>query len=287
MLASGSEESGEARAGAIRIVAFSTTRAITSGLTAVSIEGISSRGALLKIAGRTSVSLVADATNMLHGIPGGAVSAVSTACQVLLRPAGSAVIAVVRADSALARDTFIAGKALAFASVAIANSLVGALSPRVEVVSIDDITNPGKVLRASAQRAVGAGPFGFAINTGVAFAVVVELTSSVAGALVLAHSGATVASLVPRLLAPRSPRLVLERRLAGRQAGGLFSRKGRCLRGLSGWLSAGLLSRLRGWLPGWLSGGLASGLTSGGTMGTNEQHAEEYCFEHLNQNMKT
>lgn len=218
MLASGSEESSEARAGTIAEVAFATARALTASLRTISIKRVSSRRALLEIAGRSSVSLVANAPDVLHRIPGLAVRTIGTAREVLLGPASSTVVTVVRADGTLTRNTFIASKALALSSAAIADTLVGALSPGVEVVSINHITDPSKVLGASSQGAIRPRPLGLTVNAGIAQAVVVELAGTMSRALVFAHASAAVASLIPGILSTSSPGFVLERRLAGRYA---------------------------------------------------------------------
>jgi len=69
---------------------------------------------------------------------------------MLLRPAGSSVVAIVRASGSLAGNTIITREAGASACLAIAGAFVGALDPRVDVVSIDDFSNPGEVTRTSA-----------------------------------------------------------------------------------------------------------------------------------------
>lgn len=178
MLAPGSEESSEARAGTIAEVAFATARALTSSLGTISIKRISSRRALLEIARRSSVSLVANAPNVLHRVPGVAVCTVGTAREVLLGPAGSTVVTVVRADSTLARNTFISCKALALSSAAVADTLVGAFSPGVEVVGVDHFTDPGKVLGASSLGAIRSSPLGLTVNAGIAQAVIVKLAGT-------------------------------------------------------------------------------------------------------------
>lgn len=246
MLASGSEESSEARAGSISIIAFTTTRALAAGLSTISIKRVRTRRALLEVAGRSSVALVANATNVLHGVPGGAISAVGTGSKMLLGPASSTVVTVVGTHGTLASNTLISSEALAVASGTVTHTLVGALRPGVEVVSIDHITNPGEVFGAGSQGAIRAGPLGLTVNTGVAQAVVVELAGSVSRALVLAHTGATVTSLIPGVLAAGSPRLVLKGRLTGGNRGGLRSRPSRRLRRLSSGLPSGLPSRSGG-----------------------------------------
>lgn len=243
MLASGSKKPSETSAGTIRVVAFSTARAVTAGFISISIKRVGSRRALLEIAGRATVTLVADAPNVFHRIPGSAVCTVSTGSKVLLRPASSTIVTVVRAYGTLARNTLVTSKALALTSVAIADTFVGALSPGVKIVGIDHITNPSKILRAGSLGAIRASPLSFTINSGVAFAVVVELTGSVTRALVLAHTCATVTSLVPSILTTSSPCLIRKRRLTGRHSrrlsSGLSRHAGGLTRRLTGRLESG------------------------------------------------
>jgi len=71
---------------------------------------------------------------VLGCVPRGAVRTRSASSKKSLRPAGSSIIAVVGADGALASNTFISGKACAFAGAAVAKALVGALRPGMEIV---------------------------------------------------------------------------------------------------------------------------------------------------------
>jgi hypothetical protein len=121
---------------------------------------------------------------------------------VLLWPAGALHVAVVGAHGTLASNTIITSKAVAAAGLAVTASLVGALRPWVQVVLVDDTSDPGVVLGAGAQRAVGTGPLGLAVKTQVAVAVVVQLASAVAGTGVLAQTSLAVAALVPSDLTP-------------------------------------------------------------------------------------
>ena len=166
---------------------------------------------------------------------------------MLLGPACAAIIAVVGAKSALACNTFVAGEALAFTSGSVTDTLIGALNPWVKVVVVDNISNPGVVLGASSQRAVSTCVFSLSINTFEASAVVIKLASAMAGALVLAHASLTMATLVPRVLAPS----LLD------------------VRGSTGWNTRRLASWLTRWhtrgLTRWLPRGLPRGLTRGHT----------------------
>jgi len=77
ILASGAVEPGEARAGALVVVAETPSRAVTTSFVTVSIEGILTSRTLLQIARRASVSGVANASDVLHGIPWCCVDATS------------------------------------------------------------------------------------------------------------------------------------------------------------------------------------------------------------------
>jgi hypothetical protein len=151
VLAAGSEESGEAGAGTIGIIADTSARAVTSSLITISIKGISARGALLLVTNGSTVARVANTSDVLHGIPRGSIDAFCFRCQVFLRPAGSSVVTVIRAQCTLAGNSFIPRKALALASGAVAVTLVGALHPGVQVICSDNTSNPGKVFGAGSQ----------------------------------------------------------------------------------------------------------------------------------------
>jgi hypothetical protein len=162
-LALGSVETREARADAGAEVAQAAARAVSAGLISVAIKRISARGALLHVAGRAAVSGIAEAAHVLHGVPGGGVGAAGLGGQVLLGPAGAAVVAVIGAQGTLARYTIVSGEAVASTGGAVATTLVGALHPRVQVVGIYDISDPGEVLGASSLRAVRTSPLGLTI----------------------------------------------------------------------------------------------------------------------------
>jgi len=202
VLASGAEETAEAAAGAGTVVTDTTARAVTTSLITIAIQRIHATGALLLVASGATVASIAQAADVLHAVPGSGVQATSLGSQVLLGPAAASVIAVVGAHSTLASHTIVTSEALAGASLAVAHTLVGALSPRVQVVLVDNGSNPGEVLGAGSLRAIRASPLGFAVQTQVAVAVVVQLASTVTRAAVLAKSTLAVAALVPGNLSP-------------------------------------------------------------------------------------
>jgi hypothetical protein len=140
---------------------------------------------------------------VLHRVPRSRVGSASLAREVLLGPAGTAVITVVGAGGTLASNTIVSREASASSTLAIASSLIRALSPGVSVVSIDNTANPGEIARAGALRAIGTGPLCLTIQTGEAFAIVVHLTRSVSRAVVLAKTTRAVTLLVPDRLIPQ------------------------------------------------------------------------------------
>lgn len=198
----GAVETRETGAGSISEVTDSTTGAITSSLVAITIQGVSARGTFLELTGRSTVSGVTEATNVLHGIPGSLVSAPSLVSQVLLRPARTTVVTVIGAGRTLARNAVVSREALAGAGLAVARALVGALHPGVEVVGVDDITDPGEIAGAGAEGAVWASPLVFTIQTSEALAVGVLLAGAVVGAVVLTQATVAVTALVPGHLPP-------------------------------------------------------------------------------------
>lgn len=105
---------------------------------------------------------------------------------MLLRPAGASVVAVVGANGALAGHSLVSGKARAQATGSIAEALVRALRPGMQVIRTNHGTHPCEVLRASSQRAIWSGPFGLSGGAVVAQAIIIHLASSVSGAVILA-----------------------------------------------------------------------------------------------------
>jgi len=163
VLAVGSVEAREARASSIGIVADTSSRAVTSGLVTISVKRIGTRGALLELASRSSVPGIAEAPDVLHVIPRRVVGATSLDGQMLLRPASTTVVTVVRASGTLACNTIVPREARAGTGLAVAGSLVRALDPGVQVVGVNDLSDPGKVARACAKRTIRASPLRLSI----------------------------------------------------------------------------------------------------------------------------
>lgn len=198
----GAVETRETGAGSIAEVTDSTTGAITSSLVTVAVKGVSARGTLLELTCRSTVSGVTEATNVLHSIPGSVVSAPSLDSQVLFRPARTAVVTVIGASRTLASNTIISGETLAGAGLAVARAFVGALHPGVEVVGVDDITDPGEIAGAGAKGAIWASPLVFTVQTSETLAVGVLFAGTVVGAVVLTQATVAVTALVPGHLPP-------------------------------------------------------------------------------------
>jgi len=137
---------------------------------------------------------------------------------MLLRPAGSSVITIVRARGTLASNAIITREARAGASLAIAGALVGALHPRVNIVGIDHLTDPSKVTRASTLGAIRSCPLILSIKSLEALAIVVNLASSMAGAVILTETSRAVPLLVPYGLIPYSFSIVRRGRRRGRRS---------------------------------------------------------------------
>lgn len=132
----------------------------------------------MEIACGSAKSSVAEAANVLHGIPRGRVKAICFRRQMLLGPAGAALVTVVRTQGALAGNTLIASEASALARFSVTKTFVGALHPWMGVVGVDHIPNPSIVRRAGALRAISASPFRLAIKTSETLAIVVHLASA-------------------------------------------------------------------------------------------------------------
>ena len=180
---------------------------------------------------------------------------------MLLGPASAAVIAIVRAESTLACNPFIAREALTFTGGPVTDTLVGALNPGVQIVVVDNITDPSVVLGACSQRTISTSVLRLAINALETSAVVIEFASSMSRALVLAHACLAVAAFVPGML---SPRLLNIRRGRGRNRSGHTSG---FATGLTGGLAAGFAAGNTAGIAGGFAGGLAAGFAAGNTAG--------------------
>lgn len=240
-MASGAEETREARAGSSTVIADTTSGAVTTSLITVSVKRIRPRWAFLQVAGRTTVAGITQTANVFHVVPRGGVGTPRLGGKVLLRPAGALIVTVVGADGTLTSNTIVPWVADTLTRLAITVTLVGALHPRMQVVLVDNFTNPSKVLRTSALGAIRTSPFSFAVKAQITVAVIVQLTSTVTRARVLTKTTLSVTSLIPGNL---SPTLSHKR----------WSRR---------W-QRGRLTRWRRWLGGRFTTGLARWLTRRG-----------------------
>lgn len=188
MLALGSIVSREALADTGRVVASSTTRAVTSLSVTVTLEHISTGWALNQRAIRAAATKIADASNVLLRVPGSGVCAGSLGGKLLLGEAHSGIGAGVGADSSLAGNTLVVGIARALASGAVAVTLVGALHDGVKVIGGLDVADPSHRLGASALGAISSSPGRLTILAVVAGALVVDTARSMTTASVRAVS---------------------------------------------------------------------------------------------------
>jgi hypothetical protein len=173
VFALGTVVSGEALADTRRIVASSTTGAVTALGVAVSLEHIRTRGALDQRAVRTTATKITHAPDMLVGIPRSGVSARSLGSELLLSEADTGIGARVGADGSLASNTLVVGEACALSGGAVAVTLVGALHDGVEVVGGLDVAHPGHRLGAGALGAISSGPGNLTVLAIVARTLVV------------------------------------------------------------------------------------------------------------------
>merc|ERR1719420_2498314 len=118
----------EAVASARAVVADAAAGAVAAGSVAIALEGVRAGRALHQGAVRATAAKIADASDVLLSIPRRAVCAGRLGGQLLLSEANTGLIAVVRARRALAGDTVVVGEALAFASLAVTDTLTRALN---------------------------------------------------------------------------------------------------------------------------------------------------------------
>lgn len=136
------------------------------------------------------MSQITDTSDVLLGVPGGAVSSASLGGELRLRITDTIGIAFVGADGTLASDAFVVGEALALASLCITQALIGALDVGVGVIGVLYAANPSLRFGARPQGAIGARPSGITVRPQIATALVVLVT----GALSAAPIGAVAQS---------------------------------------------------------------------------------------------
>jgi len=170
--------SSEALAKSLAVVADSTSGAVTSLGVSVSEEDISSGGALLEGAVRSTEAKVTLTSDVLECIPRGGVDGGSSRSSTVgggkgrLGEADSTPVAVGGAHGPLAGHALISIVALALSRLAVAGSLVGALDGRMSIVGSDGNGSPGEALRAGTEGAVVLGPGRVAVGAIVAGALV-------------------------------------------------------------------------------------------------------------------
>merc|ERR1712070_853744 len=159
-LAPGAEVALEALAETGGVIAETTAGAIAAEVVALAKEDIRSRGALLEGTVRATGTKVADAANVLEGIPGLGVGLGGLVGELLLLDAAATAIAVGGAHGTLASLAVVAVEALALASLAVAHALHGALDLGVGAIVSGGVVDPGGGLGAGAHRAVVLSPRG-------------------------------------------------------------------------------------------------------------------------------
>merc|ERR1719359_1492286 len=189
-LALGAEVALEALAEARGVVADATAGAVAAKVVALAEEDVRAGGALLEGAVRAAGAEVADAADVLVGVPRGGVGLGGLVRELLLLDAAATVVAVARAQGALSRLAVVAVEALALAGLAVAGALVGALGGDVRDAVGGGGVGPRGGLGARALGAVVLRPGGVRVlRARVARALVVLAARAVAGAAVRAVGG--------------------------------------------------------------------------------------------------
>lgn len=173
MLALGAEIAREALAKTSGVVADAATGAVAALLVPVAHKDVGAGRTFLKGAVRSAEAKIAHTSDVLHGIPRLNICLFGLSSKLLLSVADTTGRTIVRAYGALATDAIIIVKALAFASLAVADTLVRAFYLWVRLVCSGSYRNPRSRLGAGTQRAVMLGPCRVAVRTLVADALVI------------------------------------------------------------------------------------------------------------------
>ena len=172
------------------VIAETTAGAIAAEVVALAKEDVRAGGALLEGAVRATGTKVADAADVLEGIPGLGVGLGGLVGELLLLDAAATAVAVGGAHGTLASLAVVAVEALALAGLAVAHALHGALDLGVGAVVSGGVVDPGGGLGAGAHGAIVLGPRGVGVlRAGVAGALVVVAAGAVATAPVGAVGG--------------------------------------------------------------------------------------------------
>merc|ERR1719181_450959 len=162
-LAAGAEGALEALAQAARVVAEAAAGAVAAEVVALAEQHVRARRALLERAVRAAGAQVADAADVLVGVPRVGVRLGRLVRELLLLDAVTAVVAVGRAHGTLACLAVVAVEALALARLAVAGALVRALDAHVRRVRGRRRVHPRRALGARALRAVRLRPRGVVV----------------------------------------------------------------------------------------------------------------------------
>ena len=179
VLAGCTVESTEAGARTITVVADAPSRAVPSRFIPVPSQGVIAAGTFLEVACGSPVAHVTQTSHVLHRIPRVFVDLPRLLREVFLGPTSPSAVAIAGTGGALTGDALVASEARTQSNLPVAQALVAALGPRVKVIGIHHFSHPSYVLGTCSQTAVGTGPFGLAVQTNVAVAVLVEFTRAV------------------------------------------------------------------------------------------------------------
>jgi hypothetical protein len=184
-LAAGAEVALEALAEAGGVIAETTAGAIAAEVVALAEEDVIAGGAFFEGAVGATGAEVANATDVLEGIPGLGVGLGGLVGELFLLDAAATAVAVGGAYGTLAGLAVVAIEALAFTGLAVAHALHGAFDLGVGAIVSGGVVNPGSGLGAGTDGAIVSGPGGVSVlGTGVASALVVAAAGAVATAAV-------------------------------------------------------------------------------------------------------
>merc|ERR1719149_233297 len=139
----GEDGLGLAAGAEVALEALAAAGAITAEVVALAEENVIAGGAFFEGAVRATGAEVANATDVLEGIPGLGVGLGGFVSELFLLDAAATAVAVGGAYGTLAGLAIVAIEALAFTGLAVAHALHGAFNLGVGSVISGGVVNPG------------------------------------------------------------------------------------------------------------------------------------------------
>jgi hypothetical protein len=188
VLASSTEVTSKALAQALVVVTDTSARAISTSFISFTEKNIAARRTFLERTVRSSVSQIANASNMLKRIPGGVVCCTGFAGELFFSVANTSVVTVRRTDGSFAGDTVVVLEAIAFSGLSVADTLIRAFYRRMGSICTLYFTNPSVTFGASSLGTVMGLPSVITVGSGVTSALVVFPTRAMPRASIRAVS---------------------------------------------------------------------------------------------------